>query len=192
MSTTVSAPSRTVIPIDAGQVITLAPDASAAGRFGRIGDTPGSGEFPSAYSNLTAGVTVLVGPFIVPTRIVVELSAGSVSYSVTTPNPAYCTLLGKIEPFTDNRTLTAADNGRLLRCDAPQSVTLTVPNNLPEGFNLSFAQWGNGNVTVTAASGATNRSSVSATIGQYKVGCILVMRNADGVSAEFSVNGEVQ
>jgi hypothetical protein len=190
--TTITAPNRTVIPIDAGQVATMTPDATAAGRYGRIGDQPGSGEFPSAYSNLTAGVGVVIGPYVTPTRIVVELSAGTLSYSVTTPNPAYCTLLGKIEPFTNNRTLNAADNGRLLRCDAPSSVTITVPNNLPEGFNLSFAQWADGNITIAAASGATNQSTASATIGQYKVGCILVMRNADGASAEFTVNGEVQ
>jgi len=190
--TSLTAPSRTVIPIDAGQVITISPDATAAGRFGRIGDQPGAGEFPSTYFNLTAGVQVVVGPFITPTRHVIEISAGSVSYSVTTPNPAYSTLLGKIEPFTSNRTLTAADNGRLFRCDAPQTVTITVPNNLPEGFNVSFAQWANGNITIAAASGATNQSSASATIGQFKVGCILVMRNSDGVSAEFTVNGEVQ
>jgi hypothetical protein len=192
MSTTLAAPSRQIISLDAGQILTVTPDATAAGRYGRVGNLPGDGDGVSTgYTNLTAGVSVVIGPYIVPTRHAIECSASGITYSASTPTRPFSMFLGKVEGFTGNRTLTADDNGRLLRSDDASGVTITVPNNLAEGFNLSFAQWGAGTVTIAAASGATNRSSVSATTAQYKVGCVLVMKNTGSASAEFTVDGEV-
>jgi hypothetical protein len=183
MSQTVTAPGRNVVALDANQIITISPAANASGRVGRIGDLPGDGENASAYGTLTASTTKVVGPFINPTRHAIELSAGTATYAVSTPNPAYRTLLGRMDGFTGNRTLTADDNGKILRCDDASNVTITVPNSLAEGFNVGFAMFGAGTVTISAGSGATNRSSTSALSTQYQVGSLLVCRVArDAIS----------
>jgi hypothetical protein len=191
MTTAITAPSRTVVALDANQIISITPGGTAIGRCGRIGDRPGDGETVASYTNLAAGVSVTVGPFVGPTRFAIECSAGNISFSVTTPNPAFCTLLGKIEPFVGNRTLTADDNGRLFRCDDASNVTITVPNFLPEGYNVAFSEWGAGTVTFSAGSGATNRSSTSAVSAQCKIGALLVMKNSNGAAAEFMLGGDV-
>lgn len=94
-----------------------------------------------------------------------------------------------VVPFTGNHTLTADDNGKVLRCDDASNVTVTVPRNLPECFTCGFLMWGAGTVTVSAGSGATKRSTRSALSIQYSGGSVLVVKNADDASAEFILNG---
>jgi hypothetical protein len=126
-----------------------------------------------------------------PRRIRIDVSSGVVTAAASKPAVPYAIEYGKIEGFTGNRTLTVDDNGRLLRCDDSSSVTITVPNSLPEGFNVSFAQWSTGSVTISPASGATSRSTATTPTAQFKIGVVMVIKNVDGASAEYSVNGEV-
>lgn len=95
-----------------------------------------------------------------------------------------------IEVLTANKTLASTDQGKIFRVDANTAYTITVPNDLPEGFNVAVAQWGTSAITITAGSGATNRSSTTATSAQYKMASILVLKNTSGTAAEYIV-GEV-
>jgi hypothetical protein len=183
-------PASLVLPV--GYVLTVTADAVSNGRIGRLGDQPGARvpDTPSEFAAVAAGATALVGPFPYITRHTVEALAGSLSYAVASSPFGYSMLLGAMRSFTGARTLRAEDNGRVLRCDDGSAVVVTVPNDLPEGFNVGLAMWGAGTVTVTAGSGATKRSSTSALSTQYGVGSLLVMKNSSGSAAEFVLGGD--
>ena len=56
--------------------------------------------------------------------------------------------------------------------------------------NLAFAMWNTGTVTLTAGSGATARDTKAGVATRYKVGSLLVVKNADGASAEYLLGGD--
>ncbi|WP_459209847.1 hypothetical protein [Aquimarina rhabdastrellae] len=72
-----------------------------------------------------------------------------------------------VETKTGNYTLTAADNGNVLRFNSSSDMTLTVPAGLEVGYNVSIYQVGSGKVTITGAGGVTvsNRLSRFRTAG---------------------------
>jgi hypothetical protein len=172
------------------QTMTVTTDANSSGVIRRIA-SDGSAWSPPESIAILAGTTLKLGTFPTVRNYRIEASAGSLTYSLGIGDMDYSTLLGNVEGFTGSRTLTAADNGKLLRCDDSSAVTVTVPNTLPQGFNIGVAQWGAGAVTVSAGASATKRSTASGPSAQYKIGAILVAKNVDGLSAEFTLNGEV-
>ncbi len=91
-----------------------------------------------------------------------------------------------ITAIVDSLTLEGRHNGLVLRSDSDFGVTVTVSRYLPEGFTCAVAQWGNGTVTVAEA-GSTNQSGTTATSAQYNMLSLIVVKNADGASAEFIV-----
>jgi hypothetical protein len=72
-------------------------------------------------------------------------------------------------------TLIANDNGRVIVFTNGSAVTLTVPSGLGAGFSCSVVQYGAGQVTVAAGSGATLRlrGSTNKTGGQYAIASLL-------------------
>ena len=96
-----------------------------------------------------------------------------------------------VEVLAANKTLTLADQGKIFRVDANTAYAVTVPSSLPVGFNVAIAQWGTQAATITAGSGATNRSAVTATTGQYKMVSIIVLKNNVGLTAAEYIAGEV-
>ncbi|WP_108867290.1 hypothetical protein [Aquimarina aquimarini] len=58
-------------------------------------------------------------------------------------------------PKTGNYTLTENDNGNILTFDSITDITLTIPNGLPIGYNISIYQIGNGKITISGAGGVT-------------------------------------
>jgi hypothetical protein len=89
-------------------------------------------------------------------------------------------------PVSASRDLAIEDLGVLLRSDGA-AITLTVPKNLPEGFNCAIADWATGRVTIAAGTGATNRSGTTASSEQYKTLSLIVVKNTGGNAAEFVV-----
>ena len=74
--------------------------------------------------------------------------------------------------ISSDRELTTSDNGKVLICDA--AVELTVPQNLPVGFNCLIVQYSTTDshyVTITPASGVTvgNNNNHTRTYGRYAV-----------------------
>lgn len=101
------------------------------------------------------------------------------------------TSTGVIEVLSENKTLTPSDNGKIFRVDANTAYTVTVAANLPEGFNVGLAQWGTQAITIASGSGATNRTSTTATSARYKMLSVLIMKNNVGLTAAEYLVGEL-
>jgi hypothetical protein len=69
-----------------------------------------------------------------------------------------------------SRTLSAADNGKVIYCTSGSATTITCAAGLGAAFNVTIIQGGTGKVTV-AAGGQTlvSYSSLFSTMGQYAV-----------------------
>ena len=93
---------------------------------------------------------------------------------------------------TTARTLAATDRGTTIRCTNTAAVTFTLPNNLIAGFTVEVLQGSTGQVTFTPASGATvnNAHGQTKTYGQYAAIRLVVVNNADGVSAVYNLAGD--
>jgi hypothetical protein len=75
-----------------------------------------------------------------------------------------------ITESTTSRTLSAADNGKIIYCTSGSATTITCAAGLGAGFSCTIIQGGAGKVTV-AAGGQTlvSYSSLFSTMGQYAV-----------------------
>jgi hypothetical protein len=72
---------------------------------------------------------------------------------------------------TTSRTLSAADNGRILYFTSSSPITVTTAAGLGAGFNCTIIQGGTGKVTVAQGASTTrvSYSSLFSTMGQYAV-----------------------
>lgn len=70
---------------------------------------------------------------------------------------------------TASRTLTAADNGKVIYFTSSSAVTITTATGLGAGFSCSFIQGGTGQLTLSQGSGTTlvSYSSLLKSAGQY-------------------------
>ena len=70
---------------------------------------------------------------------------------------------------TASRTLTAADNGKVIYFTSSSAVTITTATGLGVGFSCSFIQGGTGQLTLAQGSGTTlaSYSSLLKSAGQY-------------------------
>ena len=77
---------------------------------------------------------------------------------------------GIITEAGTSRTLSAADNGKVIYCTSGSATTITCATGLGKGFTCTIIQGGAGKVTV-AAGGQTlvSYSSLFSTMGQYAV-----------------------
>lgn len=120
---------------------------------------------------------------------------GPVAYEVDRDG-AYLGRTGKevtIEAKTAAYTLSADMTGRVHTVTSGSGVTVTLPNNLPVGFTLTVIQGGAGQVTFSAASGATlsKLAATAKTTAQYAVVRLHVIANSDNASAQFVLSGDV-
>ena len=68
------------------------------------------------------------------------------------------------------RTLSAADNQKVIHCTSGSAVTITCATGLGVGFNCTIIQGGAGKVTLAAGSATlVSYSSLFSTMGQYAV-----------------------
>lgn len=89
-------------------------------------------------------------------------------------------------------TLVTADRGKVVECTNASAITVTLPNSLAVGFCCTIVQGGAGQVTLSAASGATlrNRQSHTKTAGQWSGATLYVRTNSGGSAAEYVLNGD--
>lgn len=81
-------------------------------------------------------------------------------------------------------TLQPGDNNSTIVFSSAAAVAVTLPNSLPVGFRAKLVQGGTGQVSVSAASGATlDTPNQASTPGQYATLDVLVTANAGGVAA---------
>lgn len=180
----------TTIALEPGETLMVVADANSSGQVRRISQ-PGGALVGSQVQSVPASATIRNGTFPTVRHYSIECAAGFLTYTVSRDAFGFAAEKGNVEGFTGARTLRSEDNGKVLRCDDASNVIVTIPNDLPQGFNIGFAMWGAGTVTITAASGATNRSSKSALSTQYQVGALLVLKQPDGGAvAEFVLGGD--
>ena len=99
---------------------------------------------------------------------------------------------GKINTQTGTTyTIATSDLGKIIECKNAAAITVTLPNSLPQGFNFNVAQTGAGQITFSAASGATLRNfdSFTKTAGQYAWLNFYVTTNVGGTSAIYIMQG---
>lgn len=90
-------------------------------------------------------------------------------------------------------TLTTTDRGGFVAFTGSGPVTLTLPNSLPAGFRCTVAQIGAGQVTFTAASGAT----ITSAQGLVKTALtgsgaeLWVYQNTSGTAANYWLAGDL-
>jgi hypothetical protein len=77
---------------------------------------------------------------------------------------------GIITEAGTSRTLSAADNGKVIYCTSGSAVTITCAAGLGVGFSVTIIQGGAGKVTVAAGAATLNSySGLLSTMGQYAV-----------------------
>lgn len=81
-------------------------------------------------------------------------------------------------------SVTLTENGRLVRCDSGSAVTITVPSQasvaLDTGFRFDVVQYGAGQVTIAAGSGAVVRATPTAkTRAQYSALSVVKINTND-------------
>lgn len=78
---------------------------------------------------------------------------------------------GIITESGTTRTLSAADNGKVIYCTSGSAVTITTAAGLGAGFSCTIIQGGAGKVTVSQGASTTlaSYSSLYSTMGQYAV-----------------------
>lgn len=190
MITTLIAGQSLRVALDPGKVLTIVSGPATTAIVRGIA-TPGE-NVAAPSMPMTASKTKNYGPFTAPRTFQIEVTTGSVTVdTVDAGQMAFATLRGNVEAVDASFTLRADDNGKIFRSEAGADITITVPPDLPEGFNVGASKWGVGNVIFAAGTGATARS-VSLTVSTlYSVGSLMVMKNANGVSAEFVTGGDV-
>jgi hypothetical protein len=87
------------------------------------------------------------------------------------------------------------DLGKILEIDTASAVTLTLPNDMPQGFFCDVVQAGAGVITFSPESGAVlyNRQGHDETAGQWAVTRIYVTKNSGspaGLTAEWVLSGD--
>lgn len=89
-------------------------------------------------------------------------------------------------------TLGPLNNGQLIQSDAAAGITITLPNDLPQGFSCLIEQGGAGQVILAAAANATlvNRQDFDRTADQYALCTLYVRTNASGRNAGYLFGGD--
>ena len=101
-----------------------------------------------------------------------SLSAGALSDFNFDDNP----ILGfsaSTNPQTNDYTLLASDNGKVIVMDKATAVTVTIDTGLPAGFNCSFIQKGAGQVTFAGTAAVNNRQSHTKINAQFGAASIV-------------------
>lgn len=109
----------------------------------------------------------------------VQRSAGNAQYIGTS---------GIIISFGGSRTLSAADNGKILYCTSSSAVNITTASGLGAGFSCTIIQGGTGQITVAQGASTTRVSfgSLFKTSGRYAMVTIMCP-----VANTFVVGGQL-
>ncbi len=112
------------------------------------------------------------------------------------PSSAPGANLKEIVQITGDTTIAANHRGRVLQVNSSSTVTLTLPRNLPVGFNFEWERYGSGAVVFSAATGATLHGANSGDRGlaQYSRGAVTVTAQdttGQGLAAEYNLSGSI-
>lgn len=187
--TSVTPGSDALFILPADQTLTLVGNAQASGVLYPQA-YPSGGAIPST-GLLTVGASGSydVGPFKTPHAYRLTATVGSIDFAMGFKDVPFASDRANCEEITASRVLTNGDNGKFFRVNSAIAVSLTIPNNLIEGWNAGFVQYGAGNIALVSASGAINRSPITGTTAQYSIMSAFCVNNPnDGAAAEYVVS----
>lgn len=89
-------------------------------------------------------------------------------------------------------TIASTDTGKVIDHANAAAITVTLPATFSVGFACTYVQAGAGQITFSAASGATlrNRQAHSKSAGQYAMMTLYVRSNSGGSAAEWVLGGD--
>lgn len=167
-----------------------------------LAPTPASGTNTTQLATtafVQQAITALVNSSPAALDTLNELAAalGNDPNFATTVNNALAAKLGKfitVQTRTSvvvSYTLALSDNATLIRFEANSAIAVSLPNNLPEGFNVAVCQEGTGQITFTAEAGAAlnNLNGQFKSFGQYAICSLIVKKNTNGLSAIYNLDG---
>ena len=126
-------------------------------------------------SALPASTTPLAGTEVLPivqSGVTKQVSVTNLTSGKTVASIGYQLESGGIiTESTTSRTLSAADNGKVIYCTNGSTTTITTATTLGAGFSCTIIQGGAGKVTVAQGASTTlvSYSSLFSTMGQYAV-----------------------
>ena len=126
-------------------------------------------------SALPASTTPLTGAEVLPivqSGVTKQVSVTNLTSGKTVASTGYQLESGGIiTESTTARTLSAADNGKVIYCTNGSATTITTAASLGAGFSCTIVQGGAGKVTVAQGASTTlvSYSSLYSTMGQYAV-----------------------
>lgn len=90
-------------------------------------------------------------------------------------------------------TIDASDAGKIVELSNASAITVTLPNSLPQGFYCTLVQTGAGQVSLSAAGGATlnNFDIFTKLAGQYAALNLYVTTNGTGSTAVYIAQGRM-
>jgi hypothetical protein len=101
--------------------------------------------------------------------------------------------IANMTAISGNQTVTSSFNGNAyITSDGSGGATWTLPNNAGAGTNFAVYQGGAGQITFSAASGATVAFSGGAhtkTARQYAAATVVCVSNGSGTAAIWVVSG---
>jgi hypothetical protein len=99
---------------------------------------------------------------------------------------------GLLDVVAESASFTLGPDNNEQVIQATAGLTITLPNDLPQGFSCLIEQGGSGAVVLAAAANASlvNRQSFDRTAGQYAVCSLYVRSNVDGRSAVYLLGGD--
>ena len=87
-------------------------------------------------------------------------------------------------------TIVASDTGRHVTFTNGGAITVTVPNTLAAGFQMSWEQGGAGQITFSGGATINNRQSHTKSAGEHAIGMLSCKSNAGGTSAIVTLGGD--
>lgn len=126
-------------------------------------------------SALPTSTTPLAGTEVLPivqSGVTKQVSVANLTSGKTVASTGYQLESGGIiTESTTARTLSAADNGKVIYCTNGSTTTITTAASLGAGFSCTIVQGGAGKVTVAQGASTTlvSYSSLYSTMGQYAV-----------------------
>lgn len=168
----------------------------AGGTTGQVLAKASGADYDTAWTSATTGDVTGPGSSTDNTLVRMDGTTGKViqgSGVVLSDNDEISGYRGNINFQTGTTyTVLASDSGKIVDHANAAAITTTLPNNLPVGWCCTYAQTGAGQVTFSAASGATlrNRSSHTKIAGQWGEVTLYVRANSGGSAAEYVLAGD--
>ncbi len=172
------------------RTLSTPPGSPAAGAVYIVGASP-LGAWASQANNIT--YFDQIWRFIIPLEgMTLWVNDEDVIYSYTGANWQSAALIIPATLAGTAHTLDTSYVGKTIFFTNSAAVTFTLANSIYTNFNCRIIQSGAGQVTFTAASGATlrNRQSHTKTAGRYALCALQVISNSGGAAAEFLLSGD--